>query len=322
MLYNVKAGILGLDELGNSYAHLIKDHVKNLNLIAAYGRTQKELLFAKNDLSLEYVYSDEKSLIENHDVDVLFIFSDTARRPHQAIQAINAGKHVFLPNPIALNLDDAQAVKDAADSRPSQTLMASSTVRFTPLLKAVKESVDKGEIGVINHITIDSTFVTGLNKTFGQNSGSVFLDTAIDEIDLCQWLLDDRLTYLNVERNNETFICQAKTDNKSSLNLIVQPKLQKAQSYLNIYGNKGQIIVSNTNTRSYKLYNDGGLKQDVYVEDIYPFNFPEYLQLHHFTKVILGKEKAVVKSQHAVNIIEAAVGFEKSKVLDQDIILT
>jgi len=79
MLYNVKAGIIGLDDIGKAYAKLIKDHVKNLSLIAAYGRTQKELLFAKNELSLEYVYSDEKSLIENHDVDVIFIFSDTER---------------------------------------------------------------------------------------------------------------------------------------------------------------------------------------------------------------------------------------------------
>lgn len=321
MLYNVKAGIMGLDDLGSAYARLIKDHVKNLNLIAAYGRSQKELLYAKNDLSLEYVYSDAKSLIENHDVDVLFIFSDTEGRPHQAINAINAGKHIFLPNPIALNLDDAKAVKNAADSRPSQTSMASSTIRFTPLMEAVKQSIDKGEIGVINHITIDSTFITGLNKSFGVKSGSAFLDSAIDEIDLCHWLLNDTVVYLNVEQNNETIICTAKTNNKASINLIVQSKLPKAQSYLNIYGNKGQIIVSNTNNRSYKLYTEGGNKQDVYLDDNHMFDFPEYMQLHHFTKVVLGKEKPKVKLQHAVDIIEMAVGFEKSKVLDQEIYL-
>ena len=126
---------------------------------------------------------------------------------------------------------------------------------------------------------------------------------------------------MNIEKNNETFICHAKTNNKSSLNLIVQPKLQKAQSYLNVYGNKGQIIVSNTNTKSFKLYTDGGQKQDVYLDDNHRFNFPEYLQLHHFTKVILGKERAKVKSQHAVDIIEIAVGFEKSKVFEKPIIL-
>ena len=104
MLYNVKAGIIGLEELGRQFAHLVNDHVKNLNLIAACGRTQNELLFAKNDLSLEYVYSDDKSLFENHDIDVIFVCSQTHLRPHQAIQAIEAGKHVYILSPTALNL--------------------------------------------------------------------------------------------------------------------------------------------------------------------------------------------------------------------------
>jgi len=199
--------------------------------------------------------------------------------------------------------------------------MASSTIRFSPLLKAVKASTEKGEIGVINHITIDSTFFAGLNKTLNFKSGSAFLDTAADEIDLCQWLVNEPFVYLNVEQNNETIICTAKTNKKASINLIVQPKLKKAQSYLNIYGNKGQIIVSNTNNRSYKLYSESGDKQDVYINDNQLFNFPEYLQLHHFTNVILGKERPEVKLEHAVNIIEMAVGFEKSKVLDKEIYL-
>jgi len=321
MLYNVKAGIIGLDDLGGAYAKLIIDHVKNLNLIAAYGRTQKELLFAKNDLSLEYVYSDEKSLIENHDIDLLFIFSNVERRPHQAIQAIAAGKHVYMPNPIALNLDDAQAVQKAAYSRPSQTVMASSSIRFNPLLAAVKARLESGDIGVINHITIDSTFFNGLNKSFGQQAGRAFLDTAIDEIDLCQWFTGEPFTKINIEANNETIICHAKTNNKTSINLIVQPKLKKAQSYLHIYGNKGQIIVSNTNNRSYKLYTEDGKKSDVYLEENHQFIYPEYLQLHHFTKVILGKEKSLVNLSHAVDIIETAVAFEKAKVLEKEITL-
>ena len=95
MLYQVKAGILGLNDLGKEYAILLKEHIKDLTLLGSAGRTQKELLFAKNDLSLEYVYSDDRSLIENHDIDALCIFGNAQQRPHLAIQAIEAGKHLF-----------------------------------------------------------------------------------------------------------------------------------------------------------------------------------------------------------------------------------
>ena len=319
MLYQVKAGILGLDALGVAYSHLLKDHIKDLTLIGAAGRTQKELLFAKNDLSLEYVYSDEKSLIENHDMDVVCIFGDSRQRPHLAIQAIEAGKHVFMADPIALNADDAQAVHQAAASKPSQVVMVSSLVRFDPLLHAVKEVIDNGDLGVINHISLDSSFFNGMNRKHSSISGSVFLDSALDEIDICHWLLKDAFMSVEVQKNNNTILCKAITSKGATVNIIVQSQLKKEQSYLNIYGNKGEIIISNTNHRSFKLYKDDGGKQDIYAQTVDGFMFSEYLQLHHFVKAILGKQKRKLGTAHAVDVVKLAVAFEKAKVLEQHV---
>jgi len=317
MLYNVKAGIIGLDKLGVVYANLIKSHIKDLNLIAAYGKTQKELLYAKNDLSLEYVYSDVKSLIENHDVDLVFIFSDPDQRPHQAIAAIDAGKHVFMANPIALNYDDAVAVQQAAKSHPSQVVMASSTVHFSPLIQLVREDVAKGKIGMINHISVDSSFFSSINKTHNASTGSILLNHALEEIELCQAIMDVPIIDVNVEDNRDTLICKANTEKSSSFTIIVQPNIKKGQSYLTIYGNKGQIIVSNTNNKSYKLYTESGTREEVYLDFEQRFLYPEYLQLHHYTQTVLGKVKPSVRLSHAVDSIQLAIALEKSKVLEE-----
>jgi len=317
MLYQVKAGILGLDELGKEYAVLLKEHIKDLSLIGAAGRTQKELLFAKNDLSLEYVYSDERALIENHDIDALCIFGNGQQRPHLAIQALEAGKHLFLADPVALNVEDAEAVSKAASSRPSQVTMVSSQVRFDTLLNTVKKVIDNGDIGVINHISLDSSFFKGMNRKYAQKSGSIFIDTALDEIDLCHWLLEDTFSQVDVSVINNTIRCDAVTSKGVSVNLITQPTIQKEQSYINIYGNKGQILISNTNHRSFKLYKDTGEKVDIFREEYHGFIFPEYLQLHHFTQAILGKQKRRLKTTNAVENIKLAVAFEKAKVLEK-----
>jgi len=319
MLYNVKAGIIGLNDLGVTYAKLIIDHVKNLNLIAAAGRTQKELLLAKNELSLEYVYSDEKSLIENHDIDVIFNFSSEQSRAHLSIQALEAGKHLFVCNPIALNVEDALAVKNAAESKPSQQAMAISTVRFSPILQVLKATIDKGAIGVINHIELNSAFVKAIGKYYQISSGSAFLDSALDELDLCMHLLDDDVEEINVESYRDLLICKARTVKNSSFSLLLSSSLGFAESYLKIYGSKGHIIVSNNNMNSFKVYDD---KHGLTIEKINNndhFSFAEYLQLHHFTKVILGKEKSRAKLDHAYELIKLAVGFEKSKVLETTI---
>lgn len=319
MLYQVKVGILGLERQGEKYAHLLKNHIKDVSLIGAVGRNQKELLLAKNDLSLEYVYSDEKALIENHDIDAVCIFGDSRRRPLLAISAIEAGKHVFIADPVALNVEDAESVHKCAQSRPSQFVMVSSLVHFDAQLQAAKQIIDRGDIGVINHISLDNAFFSGLNRQYEVSSGSSILDNALDEIELCQWLLSDQITEVSVKKNNNTIICEGLTDRASSINLIVQPEIKKEQSYVNIYGNKGQIIISNTNNRSFKLYGDSGEKRDIYHDDAQGFTFSEYLQLHHFGQTILGKLRKSSNTAQAVDVMKLAVAFEKAAVLSTKI---
>ncbi len=317
MLYQLKAGIIGLGELGQAYAPLLKNHIKDLSLLGAVGRTQKELLYAKNDLSLEYVYSDDKALIQNHDIDALFIFCEAARRPHIVIQAIEAGKHVFLADPIALNVEDAEAVHKSAASRPSQLVMVSSLVRYNPLLASVRKMIKRGEIGVVNHITLDSSFFNGLNRRHSSSSGSMFLDSALDELDLCLWLLDESIDKVNVKRTNNTITCEAVAKSGASIHFMLHPEMRKEQSFLNIYGNNGQIVLSNTNYRSYKLYRADGVKSDFFLEKHQGFLYSEYIQMHEFTNAVLGRVKAQTRTPHSVDIVKLAVAMEKSMALDR-----
>jgi predicted dehydrogenase len=319
MLYNVKAGIIGLGDLGVAYARLIIDHVKNLNLIAACGRSQKELLLAKNELSLEYVYSDEKSLIENHDIEVIFNFSNEQNRAHLSIMALEAGKHLFVANPIALNVEDAIAVRKTAQSHPSQQAMAISNVRFSPLLHKLKETLELGTIGKINHIELNNAFVKAMGKSYHMASGSAFLDSALEELDLCLFLMEDTIEKVDVDTLDKMLICHAKTTGQSSFSLMLSDNLGAADSYLKIYGSKGHIIVANNNAESFQVYDMTNGNTTVHKEEDARFNYFEYLQLHHFTRVLLGKEKSQVKLDHAVELIKLAVGFEKSKVLEQPI---
>ncbi|NBU51563.1 MAG: gfo/Idh/MocA family oxidoreductase [Chitinophagia bacterium] len=268
MLYQVKAGIIGLDKLGMIYAGLIKDHVKDLSLIAAAGRTQKELLYAKNDLSLEYVYGDEKALLENHDVDALFVFSEARFKANLAIQAIDAGKHVFLVNPIALNLDDAVAVQKTASSHPSQTVMCASPVKSFPILLKLKSFIDSGQLGKIHFIHTDSSFFQSMKKEYASSSGSRYLDKLLDELELFNWIYDGELSEALVETSG--------------------------------------------NSRD-------GKKQSIELETKLMFSYPEYLQMHHFTQSILGKEKNSLKTNLAVDAVRLALAFEKSDVLNTSV---
>ncbi len=312
MLYQVKVGILGLEEQGQKYAQLLKHHIKDVTLMGAVGRTQKELLIAKNELYLPYVYSDEKAIMQNHEIDAVCIFGDSTRKPLLAIAAIEAGKHVFIADPVGLNLEDAESVHKCAQSRPSQYVMVSSMVQFDAQLNTVKQVIDRGDIGDIKNISLNSAFFSGLNRRYEISSGSNILDYALDEIELCLWLLNEPITKISVTKNNDTFLCEGQTKRFSSLSLIVQPESNMEKSIVKIDGSKGQIVVSNTNNRSFKLYSKSGEKTNIYHNNVDGFTFSEYLQLHHFGQTVLGRKRKSANTEIAVDVLKLALAFENA----------
>lgn len=315
MLYNVKAGIIGLGDLGAPYARLLKEHVKNLNLIAASGRSQKELLYAKNDLSLEYVYSDEKQIFDNHDIDALFIFSEARLRADQAIQAIEKGKHVFILNPLALNLDDALAVLKIAERHPSQVSMIASAPRSAPMLVKLKAFLDSGELGQISTIQVDGSFFYSMNKLKSSPSGSRFLDKLLDEIEIAQWIAPGEIEEIDVQSDRFYKTCYVRLKDALSYQFKLHNNDGKRHGFLNIYGEYGQILMSNDQPGSFRFFKTDGSWQLIELNSDPGFSFPEYQQLHHFTRTILGKEKNSLNVSKAVDSMRLALSFEKSDVL-------
>ena len=321
MLYNVKAGILGLDDLGEKYADLLKEHIKNISLIAACGRTQKELLYAKNTLSLEYVYGDEKQIIENHDVDALFIFSEAHLRANLAIQAIEKGKHVFMINPIALNVEDAEAVRKTAESHPSQTVMCGSNIRASVILSELKDILKQDKLGDVKMVEISSNFMNSINKLHAKASGSKYLDGMLDEIELCNWLFGDNVESVEVRDKKSLKICDAYFEDGKEIRYLARFDSDSEYGSLKIETSKASICLNSKDRNHIDIYYTDGSWERHELNHGHTVQLPEYIQLQHFTNSILNKEKKGLGLASAVKGMELALAFEKSDVLGNPVTL-
>jgi UDP-N-acetylglucosamine 3-dehydrogenase len=111
-----------------------------------------------------------------------------------AVRALEAGKHVLCEKPIALSLEDADAMLAAAD-RSGRFLMIGHVLRFWPEYVRAKEVVDAGQLG-------DPLLMSGrrmvslLAGTPGSDgwrhdplrSGGAVLDMQIHDLDIFCWL--------------------------------------------------------------------------------------------------------------------------------------
>jgi len=90
-------------------------------------------------------------LLADPDVDAVVVATPAATHAQLAIDALDAGKHVFVEKPLALHVSDAERVVDAAQ-RAGRILMVGHLLRYHPAFVALQTLVAEGELGRLRYI--------------------------------------------------------------------------------------------------------------------------------------------------------------------------
>jgi len=137
--------------------------------------------------------ADYRSLLSNKTIDAVFI-STTPEPTHYPIakESLQAGKHVFLEKPIALELSEADELIALAHSKNLLFTIGYSQ-RFNPKFAYIKRSIDEGTIGQPVTALVSRHITRNLGKKIG---GRVKLSPAAMEathdIDFVLWCLAPR----------------------------------------------------------------------------------------------------------------------------------
>ncbi len=137
--------------------------------------------------------ADYRTLLNDKSIDAVFI-STTPEPTHYPIakESLQAGKHVFLEKPIALELSEADELIALARSRNLLFTIGYSQ-RFNPKFAYIKRSIDDGTIGQPVTALVSRHITRNLGKKIG---GRVKLSPAAMEathdIDFVLWCLAPR----------------------------------------------------------------------------------------------------------------------------------
>jgi predicted dehydrogenase len=93
-------------------------------------------------------YTDARSIIDDRSIDAVYIALPNALHVPMAVAALEAGKHVILDKPFALDLADARKV-EAAAKKSRKLFMLGMNQRFAEGPQRIKALVDKGYFGEI-----------------------------------------------------------------------------------------------------------------------------------------------------------------------------
>jgi predicted dehydrogenase len=194
----VRFGLIGAGSRAHSLCTtLIKDKEKRGDLIALCDVRPSQLT-SYNAIVKQYLGHEAKTytyygdLLEDPEVDAVIISTPDYLHHMMAIDALHAGKHVFLEKPVGVNLTQMLDIIHAA-KESGKILEIGYVLRYSPFYIEMKKMIDGGEIG-------RPMFVQALEEYYGAyhfnrgwwrkkaNTGGIMVQKICHDMDLFYWL--------------------------------------------------------------------------------------------------------------------------------------
>jgi len=155
----VRIGLLGLGFMGMTHFEGARK-VTGGRIAALCTRSEKKLAgdwsdiqgnfgprgSASVDLSEVKKYRDHRELFQDPDIDLVDICLPTDQHETMVLEALDAGKHVLVEKPIAIDLGAADRMVAAA-RRANKLLMVGQVLPFFPEFRWAREQVESGQYG-------------------------------------------------------------------------------------------------------------------------------------------------------------------------------
>jgi len=145
---NLRWGIIGCGQIAHDRVLPALDMARNGEVVALFDpdceRVERALLKAPGAATYETI----EAILGDPTVDAVYIATPNHLHAEQTIAAAEAGKHVLVEKPMALDAAQGREMVAAAD-RAGVKLMAAYMTLFNPAFQAAKRLVDAGSLGEI-----------------------------------------------------------------------------------------------------------------------------------------------------------------------------
>jgi phthalate 4,5-cis-dihydrodiol dehydrogenase len=142
-------GVAGLGMAGAVMVHAASSHRDFVLKAAADPHPAPREAFARDHNARGY--SDIEALVADPAVDVVYVATPHQFHARHAILAAEHGKHVILEKPMALTLEDCDAII-AAVERAKVHLIVGHTHAFDPAVRLMRDVIARGELGRLGMI--------------------------------------------------------------------------------------------------------------------------------------------------------------------------
>ena len=202
----VKICLVGAGRAGMVHAGNFKDSVPGASLAAVVDADRALAEKRAQELGVRFFFSDIHQALDQAEMDAVCITTPTFTHADIAIAAAEAGKHILCEKPMALSLDEATRMIQAAEEGGIKLQIAFMR-RFDPAFLAAKEKIEEGFIG--EPMIVKSTGRgPGLPPRWAcdpRTSNGMLAEVNSHDFDSMRWLMSSEVARIYAE--GATFKC-------------------------------------------------------------------------------------------------------------------
>ena len=152
----VNWGILGTARISERVIPAIKS-TKHNHVVAVASRDLTRARQFADSMQIPVAYGSYDELLADSTIQAVYIPIINSEHKPWTIKALQAGKHVLVEKPFALNADEAQEMIGVSEEK-SLVLMENFMYRYHPRIRRAAESIRKDELGKLRFLHCSFSF--------------------------------------------------------------------------------------------------------------------------------------------------------------------
>lgn len=193
----LKFGLIGCGRIAKRHADLLGQGLINGAKLFGVCDNQADRADEFAERHAVKAFYDAAEMVSSPDIDVVSVLTPSGMHAEHAILAARAGKHVVVEKPMALRLEDADAMISACDKAGVKLFVVKQNRFNVPVVKA-REALDAGRFGklVLGTVRVrwcrDQSYYNqdSWRGTWSQDGG-VLSNQASHHVDLLEWFMGD-----------------------------------------------------------------------------------------------------------------------------------
>jgi myo-inositol 2-dehydrogenase/D-chiro-inositol 1-dehydrogenase len=268
-----KIGIIGFGRIGRIHFESVKK-INGTEVIAVADPFADQMTEVFKKFGIDNYSNDFNEILNNPEIDTVFICSPTDTHAKIAIAAAKAGKDIFCEKPIDFDIERVNEVLTEV-KKAGVAFQVGFNRRFDPNFVKARKAIIDGDIGDVHIVKITSRDPEAPPLSYVKSSGGIFVDMTIHDFDMARFLagsepieiyaVGDALINKDIVQYDDidTAIITIKFENGAMA--VIDNSRQAAYGYdqrIEVFGSKGMVKCENNTATHTTLFTNDGVMND------------------------------------------------------------